>query len=260
MRTAHPTFAKNILEPLFELNARLYFHPLIAAHRAGSRCSPSAESFPPTPPRKSCDRWICWKKKALTASGPLIPPSSFTTSTWRRALVERSPGGEAAVGNLNLGRTRPEPLAHIVMREATLQSRFAPADPQNAHPPREMKLKPSCRDTHICSTPSRRRWATTSLPFAIISSATRSVFLPPTRPPINARSAAAHVRHEPAGGSQSRRGIARVLKALREHHRFRLASDHVTESAAAFTNLMTIVGRLVRTCTSGRARNSRSSM
>ena len=33
-RHANPVFAKNILQPLFELNARLFFHPLIAAHRA----------------------------------------------------------------------------------------------------------------------------------------------------------------------------------------------------------------------------------
>ena len=35
------------------------------------------------------------------------------------------------------------------------------------------------------------------------------------------------------------------------------ASDHVTETAAALAGLMTIVGRLARICTSGRARNSR---
>src|SRR5205823_12885312 len=38
-----------------------------------------------------------------------------------RALVQRVAGGEAVVGNLNLGRTRPEPLARMVVREAILR-------------------------------------------------------------------------------------------------------------------------------------------
>src|SRR5205823_3521831 len=38
-----------------------------------------------------------------------------------RALVARVAGGEAVVGNLNLGRTRPEPLHRMVVREALLR-------------------------------------------------------------------------------------------------------------------------------------------
>src|SRR6185312_8808042 len=37
-----------------------------------------------------------------------------------RALVERVPGGEAIVGDLNLGRTRPEPLSRMVVRAKLL--------------------------------------------------------------------------------------------------------------------------------------------
>lgn len=39
-----------------------------------------------------------------------------------RALVARVPGGEAVVGNLNLGRTRPEPLARMVLRAGLLET------------------------------------------------------------------------------------------------------------------------------------------
>lgn len=115
---ANPVFARHILEPIFETNARLYFKPLIAAHRAwlvmlAERRIVSIEHA----------KAILAGLEALEKVGPEVArPFDAGLDYYylhiERALVECVPGGESVVGNLNLGRTRPEPLARMVVREA----------------------------------------------------------------------------------------------------------------------------------------------
>src|SRR5206468_7464767 len=52
---------------------------------------------------------------------PFDPAAEYYYLHMERALVARVPGGESIVGNLNLGRTRPEPLARMVLRDAVLR-------------------------------------------------------------------------------------------------------------------------------------------
>src|SRR5439155_15144793 len=52
---------------------------------------------------------------------PFDPAVEFYYLHMERALVARVAGGEAVVGNLNLGRTRPEPLNRMIMRQALLR-------------------------------------------------------------------------------------------------------------------------------------------
>src|SRR5206468_10544549 len=52
---------------------------------------------------------------------PFDPAAEYYYLHMERALVARVPGGESVVGNLNLGRTRPEPLARMVVREAIVR-------------------------------------------------------------------------------------------------------------------------------------------
>lgn len=117
-----PTFAAHILAPTYEVNARHYFHRLIAAHRAWIVML--------------VERGLVIRGHAsliLRALGEIEREGPDTARPFdasldyyylhiERALVARVPGGESVVGNLNLGRTRPEPLARMVLREALLDT------------------------------------------------------------------------------------------------------------------------------------------
>src|SRR5262249_39866758 len=119
--SAHPTFAKNILEPLFDLNAKLYFYPLIAAHRAWLTMLAEKKIVAIGAAAKIFRTLDKLEKEGPDSVRPFDPAVEFYYLEVERALVERREGGEAAVGNLNLGRTRPEPLARIVMRDGLLK-------------------------------------------------------------------------------------------------------------------------------------------
>src|SRR5438552_666898 len=121
MRTApNPVFAKRILEPIFEFNCRHFFAPLIAAHRAwltmlAERNIVARQAAAPI--FRALDEI---EKTGPDSMRPFDPAVEFFYLHMERALIARVSGGEAIVGNLNLGRTRPEPLARMVMRERIL--------------------------------------------------------------------------------------------------------------------------------------------
>jgi argininosuccinate lyase len=122
MRAApNPVFARQILEPIFEFNCRHHFRPLIEAHRAWLVML--------------AERGIVAREQAGLIFRALdeierVGPDSmrpfdaaveFFYLHMERALIARVSGGETVVGNLNLGRTRPEPLARMVVRDAILR-------------------------------------------------------------------------------------------------------------------------------------------
>src|SRR4051812_20463598 len=118
---ADPTFAKNILEPLFELNAKLYFYPLIDAHRAWLIMLAERQIVAREQAAAILRGLDELERSGPDAVRPFDPAAEFYYLHMERALVARVPGGEAVVGNLNLGRTRPEPLARMVLRDAVLR-------------------------------------------------------------------------------------------------------------------------------------------
>ena len=94
---------------------------------------------------------------------PSTPPSSSITSTWNAPCPARARrrGGRR---NLNLGRTRPEPLHRMVMRDAilrVLRGRAGPRRPSSTARPRP---KPSCPATRTSCMRSRRRSGITCSP------------------------------------------------------------------------------------------------
>ena len=118
--SAHPVFAEQILNPIFEFNCRHFFAPLLAAHRAWltmlAECGIVGRG-----PAKAIFKGL----EELEAAGPdSVRPFDRAVEYYylhmERALVALVPGGEAVVGDLNLGRTRPEPLARMVVREKLL--------------------------------------------------------------------------------------------------------------------------------------------
>jgi argininosuccinate lyase len=118
--SAHATFANNILSPIFEFNCEHYFTPLLAAHRAWLTMLVEADIV-----KRSAAVGIFKGLEPVEASGPdavrpFDPAVEYYYLHLERALVARVPGGETAVGDLNLGRTRPEPLSRMVVRSKTI--------------------------------------------------------------------------------------------------------------------------------------------
>ncbi|HEV2325826.1 MAG TPA: argininosuccinate lyase [Terracidiphilus sp.] len=119
--SAHPVFAEQILNPIFEFNCRHFFAPLLAAHRAWLTMLVECGIV-----RSGPAKLIFKGLEQLEAAGPdavrpFDPAVEYYYLHMERALVALVPGGEAVVGDLNLGRTRPEPLARMVVREKLLQ-------------------------------------------------------------------------------------------------------------------------------------------
>lgn len=119
--SAHPEFARHILEPIFELNNRLYFHPLLAAHRAWLLMLAERGVVPKADARAILRGLAELEQAGPDVARPFDPALDYYYLHIERALVQRVPRGEAVVGNLNLGRTRPEPLARMVVRERLLK-------------------------------------------------------------------------------------------------------------------------------------------
>lgn len=119
--SAHPEFARHILEPIFELNSRLYFRPLLAAHRAWLLMLAERGIVPKEDARAILRGLAELEQAGPDVARPFDPALDYYYLHIERALVQRVPRGEAVVGNLNLGRTRPEPLARMVVRERLLK-------------------------------------------------------------------------------------------------------------------------------------------
>jgi len=115
---ANPVFARHILEPIFEINCRLYFKPLLAAHRAWLVMLAERGIVPRNDAAAIFLALDAIEKVGPDAARPFDPGLDYYYLHIERALVQRVPRGEAIVGNLNLGRTRPEPLARMVVRDA----------------------------------------------------------------------------------------------------------------------------------------------
>ena len=119
--SANPIFAKQILEPLFELNCRYFFRPLIDAHRAWLIMLAERQIVARDAAAAILRGLDEIEKSGPDSMRPFDAAVEFYYLHMERALVQRVPGGEAVVGNLNLGRTRPEPLARMVIRDALLR-------------------------------------------------------------------------------------------------------------------------------------------
>src|SRR3989440_6517720 len=119
---ADPVFAQRILEPIFEFGCRHHFAPLLDAHRAWLVMLAERGIVPgdrvAAPILRALDEL---QDAGPDAVRPFDPAVEFYYLHMERALVARVPGGEGIVGNLNLGRTRPEPLNRMVMRDSLLR-------------------------------------------------------------------------------------------------------------------------------------------
>jgi len=116
----NPVYADKILRPLFEFNCRHFFGPLIEAHRAWLTMLAERGIVARDRAASVLVALDDIERTGADSMRPFDPAVEFFYLHMERALVQRVADGEAVVGNLNLGRTRPEPLARMVIRDAIL--------------------------------------------------------------------------------------------------------------------------------------------
>lgn len=115
-------FGERILRPIFEFNCKFNFGPLLQAHRAWLVMMTEQAEISKSDARKILQALQIIEAKGPDAMRPFDRAVEYFYLHMERALVELVEGGEAVVGNLNIGRTRPEPLARIVVRDALLRT------------------------------------------------------------------------------------------------------------------------------------------
>lgn len=116
-----PVFTAQILEPIFEFNCRHYFGPLIAAHRAWITMLMERGIVDPGKTARTLAGLARLEAAGVAAIRPFDPAAEYFYLHVEKALTSLVPGGESIVGDLNLGRTRPEPLSRMVLRDALLR-------------------------------------------------------------------------------------------------------------------------------------------
>jgi len=115
-------FGDRILSPIFEFNCRHNFRPLLQAHRAWLAMMTEQGEIPEADSRKLLRALQVIEDQGPDAMRPFDRAVEYFYLHMERALVGVVEEGESVVGNLNIGRTRPEPLARIVVRDALLRT------------------------------------------------------------------------------------------------------------------------------------------
>src|SRR5581483_7969890 len=106
----NPVFAERILKPIFEVNSEHNFDRLIAAHRAWITMLAENNIVPRERATSVLHGLADIEEEGPNSLQPFDPAIEYYYLHMERALCERVPGGDASVSDLNLGRTRPEPL------------------------------------------------------------------------------------------------------------------------------------------------------
>jgi argininosuccinate lyase len=115
-------FGKHILAPIFEFNCKFNFQPLLQAHRVWLIMMVEQQEIKKSDAQKILRALQIIEAKGPDAMRPFDRAVEYFYLHMERALVGLVEEGEAVVGNLNIGRTRPEPLSRIVVRDALLRT------------------------------------------------------------------------------------------------------------------------------------------
>ena len=246
--SVHPVYASHILEPIFEFNCRHNFYPLLDAHRAWLVML-SERNLVPQPEAAGIFRALDeLEKTGPDALRPFDGTVEFYYLHMERALVARVPGGEAVVGNLNLGRTRPEPLHRMVLRERLLRVL------ENVLKTRQTLLKRADAEaetvmpgyTHLLhAQPTTLGHYLAAIHDHLMRDTQRLLAAYETTDRCTLGCGAMSGTSLPIDRQRVREllGFAALCENTLDSVR---ASDHVAEAAAALAGVMTIIGRLAQ--------------
>ncbi|MDA1000222.1 MAG: argininosuccinate lyase [bacterium] len=113
-------WTRTILKPLYEFKLRHWFYPLIAAHQGWAVILHEGGVIPKEDAARIFGALSDLKTAGPAALGEFNPAFEYFYLHVERFLTERA--GEEVIGNLNLGRTRPEPLSRMHTRGRLLDT------------------------------------------------------------------------------------------------------------------------------------------
>src|SRR3954447_27064357 len=111
-------YTETVLEPGYRFMVEHYFTPLVEANKAWTVMLLETGIVNPGPGGQLLDAILALEDAGPAALGDFDPRYEYFYSHMERWLIERA--GEEVAGEINIGRTRPEPLTRMVLRERLL--------------------------------------------------------------------------------------------------------------------------------------------
>lgn len=112
------TYSETILAPSYEFMREHYFFPLVEANRAWAVMLVQTGMITEATGRSLLKVLDELRKAGPEAIGDFNPNHEYFYSHIEHYLIDRC--GEEVAGEINIGRTRPEPLARMALRRKTL--------------------------------------------------------------------------------------------------------------------------------------------
>lgn len=111
-------YTETVLEPGYRFMVEHYFTPLVEANKAWTVMLVETGIVAPERGGPLLDAILALEEAGPQALGEFNPRYEYFYSHMERWLIERA--GEDVAGEINIGRTRPEPLTRMVLRERLL--------------------------------------------------------------------------------------------------------------------------------------------
>jgi argininosuccinate lyase len=114
-----PVYTETVLEPAFRFQLDHYFLPLVETNKAWTVMLEDAEIIEAATAAELVRAITALEAAGPDAVRPFDPDAEYFYSHVERYLTEQV--GPEVAGEINIGRTRPEPLARLMFRELLLQ-------------------------------------------------------------------------------------------------------------------------------------------
>ncbi len=113
-----PVYTETVLKPSYDFMLEHYFDALIDANKAWVVMLVEASIVPASAGGKLLGAVIALEEEGRDGMGEFNPAFEYFYSTMEHYLTEHV--GEEVSGEINIGRTRPEPLARMALRQRLL--------------------------------------------------------------------------------------------------------------------------------------------
>lgn len=117
----HPgeTYMETALKPSYDFMLEHYFDGLIETNKAWTVMLAETKIIDADTARGILDAVLALESEGRAGMGEFDPQVEYFYSTMERYLIAKA--GEEVAGEINIGRTRPEPLARLKLRERLLE-------------------------------------------------------------------------------------------------------------------------------------------
>jgi len=118
--TPDEVYVESIKEPVYEFKKQYYFDHLIETNRAWTVMLAETDIIPEEEASELLEVFNKLSREGPDTLGKYNPEYEYFYSHMEQILIEEL--SEDLAGNINIGRTRPEPLARMVTRERILRA------------------------------------------------------------------------------------------------------------------------------------------